>query len=192
MKQIDPKSLLVPDNDELYELIKGYADDFHRLMMPEEGVSRFLGNASFRCIKSGFPSFRGEDGIVFVSRRNVDKRYIGPEAFVATRLDEHGNVEYWGENKPSVDTPIQLRLYDMLPNVNFMLHAHVYVDKAPYSNYPVPCGAIEEVDKIMGLIDANDTDFSINLLGHGSIVFASSIEYLKNIPYIGRNIPELI
>jgi len=54
-------SLVPPDQDEFYALIKNYAEDFHRLMLPEEGVERFLGNASFRCNKSGFPSFRGEE-----------------------------------------------------------------------------------------------------------------------------------
>ena len=79
-----------------------------------------------------------------------------------------------------------------MPNVNYMLHAHVYVDGAPYSDYPVPCGAIEEVDKILGLVDPNDTDFAINLLGHGSIVFAKDVEYLKDIKYIARGIPEIM
>lgn len=42
------------------------------------------------------------------------------EHFVPTYLSEY-KVYYCGENKPSVDTPIQLRLYEKLPNINYMI-----------------------------------------------------------------------
>ena len=189
---VSKTEILPPNKSSFFKLIRKYADDFHDLIMPAEGVQRFLGNVSFRCTHGGFPSFRGNDGHIFVSKRNVDKRNLGASSFVATRLDENGDVQYWGPNKPSVDTPIQLRLYERLPNVNYMLHAHVYVDGAPFSNYPVPCGAVEEVDKVMGLVDPNNTDFAINLLGHGSVVFAKNVEYLKDIKYVTRNVPEVM
>ena len=61
------------------ELVRGYAEVFHECIHPHDS-SRFLGNASFRC-ESGFPSFKDEAGHVFMSRRNVDKRDIGLDAF---------------------------------------------------------------------------------------------------------------
>lgn len=42
-------------------------------------------NVSFRCEK-GFPSFRDKN-IIYVSKRNMDKRMIGKEGFVAVNLD---------------------------------------------------------------------------------------------------------
>ena len=109
-----------PNEEEFFKLIKEYAETFHELISPAQEVTRFLGNSSFRC-QRGFPSFR-KDNIMFVSRRNIDKRYIGQEGFVPTKLEDN-KVMYWGDYKPSVDTPIQIRLYQELPNINYMIHA---------------------------------------------------------------------
>ena len=189
----------IPNNEEFFSVVKDYAEAFHSLIHPEEGVTRFLGNSSFReeqrtrC-ERGFPSFRDGDTI-FVSRRNVDKRYIDKDNFVPTKLDADGNVLYSGENKPSVDTPIQLKLYEALPEINYMIHAHVYIDDAPYTENMVPCGGIEEVDEVLSAIDNNfgsrTGDFyAINLIGHGCIVMANNVEQLKNLPFRGRVLPE--
>jgi hypothetical protein len=184
---------LVPETAELtefYSLIKNYAETFHSLISPEKGVTRFLGNSSFRC-QRGFPSFRYND-LIYVSRRNIDKRYIGKDGFVPTVLSE-GNVMYWGNYKPSVDTPIQVRLYNELPNINFMLHSHVYLKDAPYTGIAVPCGALEEVEEILKLIkDRNIEYFEINLIGHGCLVFAKNVEQIKGIEYMARPMPEVI
>ena len=49
---------------------------------------------------------------------------------------------YYGE-KPSVDTPIQIKLFNYYHNVNYMVHGHVYVDNAKMTEHKIPlwlCG----------------------------------------------------
>jgi len=182
----------VPDETEFFDVIKKHAETFHELINPEPNVTRFLGNSSFRCMR-GFPSFK-RDGVVFVSKRNVDKRFIDKDNFVPTWFED-SCIMYAGEHKPSVDTPIQLRLYDMLPNINYMIHAHVYIKDAPYTLRMVPCGGLQEVNEILFAIKSNyesmDQDFyAINLIGHGCIVMSDDVEKLKNLDYVGRVLPE--
>ena len=191
----------VPNNTKFFDIVKDYAETFHSLIHPEEGVTRFLGNSSFReelprtrC-ERGFPSFRSDNGTIYVSRRNVDKRYIDKDNFVPTRLNEDGSVRFGGENKPSVDTPIQLQLYNNLPQINYMIHAHVYIDGAPFTEQMVPCGGVEEVQEVMTAIHnyyptTQEDYYAVNLIGHGCIVMSNRAEQLKNIPFIGRTLPE--
>ena len=176
-----------------FATVKRKAEVFHELIHPAEGVTRFLGNSSFRC-ERGFPSVKLHEGI-YVSRRNVDKRYIGPEAFVHTGWNKEQNIIWYrGDHKPSVDTPIQLRLYDMVPSwVRYMLHSHVYILGAPYTSKMIPCGGLEEVDEIMKIVNSmeepNMTCYAINLKGHGSIIMARSPSYF-DVEYVSRPMPE--
>jgi hypothetical protein len=180
----------VPDMAEFFNIVRDYAEQFHVLINPDKEVTRFLGNASFRC-QRGFPSFRYEK-YIYVSRRNVDKRYISREGFVAVEPDyKPDTIYYYGDNKPSVDTPIQIRLYKWYPGVNFMVHSHVYISGAPFTSQPVPCGALEEFEEIVALVpDKGASDFCVNLLGHGSLVLARNIDYLKGVQFIPRPTPE--
>ena len=183
----------IPNEEEFFDLVKQNAEVFHELINPAPGVTRFLGNSSFRC-QRGFPSFR-DDKIVYVSKRNVDKRYIGRDAFVPTCLGLQGEVYYRGENKPSVDTPVQLRLYEQLPNIRYMMHAHVYVEGAPFTENMIPCGGLEEVEEVVRTLQnkygtLNSDFYAVNLVGHGSIVMAGDVEKLKGISYVGRTLPE--
>lgn len=183
--------LEVPDEERFFELIKQYAGTFHKLIHSHpEAANRFFGNASFRC-ERGFPSFKDKDnGIIYVSRRNIDKRFIGPDGFVGVRQDLP--VEYFGVVKPSVDTPIQIKLYDYYPGLRYMLHSHVYVKDAPFTNSIIPCGAVEEADEIINLYPYNlAMNFSVNLKGHGSVVLVNDVKHLENIEYIPRPMPEL-
>lgn len=184
----------VPDDKEFFKIVKDYAEVFHELINPAKEVTRYLGNSSFRC-QRGFPSFR-QDGVVYVSRRNVDKRYIDKDNFVPTMLSK-GRVLYQGEYKPSVDTPIQLRLYELFPNINYMIHAHVYLEGAPFTKNMVPCGGLEEVNEVHKALvhdlgDANRDFYAVNLVGHGCIAMAKTAEQLKDLPYVGRVFPEKI
>lgn len=168
------------------ELVKGYAETFHELIKAQ--TSRFLGNCSTRCMR-GFPSMRDGD-FICVSQRNVDKRYIDNNAFVPCTLTEKG-VEYYSENKPSVDTPIQLSLYNELPNINYMIHSHCYIKDALFTNKIIPCGGLEEVEEILKLIPNKDIEYAaINLKGHGSTIMCKNVRNLENIPYIPRILPE--
>ncbi|KKN72208.1 hypothetical protein LCGC14_0413450 [marine sediment metagenome] len=179
----------VPDEAEFFDLVRTHAERFHEVI---HGVNhtRMLGNASFRCAR-GFPSFR-QEGRIFVSRRNVDKRFIGREAFVAVEQAADGSVAFYGDRKPSVDTPIQLRLYDALPEVNYMLHSHTYIEGANCTEMPVPCGAVEEATLILRAKPQHRYGFAVNVLGHGSIYFAKDARSMRDIPWIARPIPELL
>ena len=191
----------VPNKYEFFNFVRSSADVFKKLIPVSSENSRFLGNASFRC-RSGFPSFRHEDKI-FVSRRNVDKENIGRDGFVALNPGKLP-VEYYGEHKPSVDSPIHVGLYEQFPLINYMIHGHVYVlpDKVPMTRNNVPCGGIEEVEEIL---DVNNGDvrkfskynlfFCINLKGHGFIAgFANELFFnqLTEKEYKARIFPEKI
>lgn len=189
-----------PDQPEFFEFARGCSDIFHNLINPDAGVTRFLGNMSFRC-QNGFPSYRGDDGLIYVSRRNVDKRYIKAESFVPTYRGEDGKVYYYGEHKPSVDTPIQQRLYELFPQMNYMLHAHCYINLpgTVKTKHPVPCGALEEVQEIINATMYNGMQdnklITVNLVGHGCIIMAATIDDIKDIPYeafYARVMPEVL
>lgn len=205
----------VPEETEFFEFAHDCADIFHNLIRPAKGTERFLGNMSFRC-QNGFPSFRGEDGIIYVSRRNVDKSEINAASFVPTYLDEEMNVKYFGHAKPSVDTPVQLRLYKLFPWANYMLHAHCYVDTTgipdtlQYNTYtPVSCGAIEEVNEIWNpyvskghlweaCYNKQPRLVAVNLCGHGCILIAKDVEIFKELQkhkdncFVQRPMPEVV
>jgi hypothetical protein len=181
-------ALPVPDERRFFEIGKNLAETFHSLIHPEN-TERFLGNMSFRC-ENGFPSFKDGD-YIYVSRRNIDKRLIGKDGFVAVNANFNGKVEYYGEAKPSVDTPIQVMLYSVYQNVRYMLHSHVYVEGAPFTGSVIPCGAIDEVNEVRTVwMDPRKMNFAINLRGHGSIVFAADLDYFKTVKYISRPSPE--
>lgn len=173
--------------------VKEYASKFAEATYETKDIERFLGNASFRCPK-GFPSFRNGK-YIFVSKRNVNKEFISINEFVPVFL-ENGKIYYYGNSKPSVDTPIQVRLYELLPNINYMIHSHCYIDGAPFTSYALPCGAIEEVEEIIELVkreynnDFNKDFYVINLVGHGSIMMSKNPEQLLNINIVGRQLPE--
>ena len=192
-----------PDQPEFFELARGYASVFHDLIHASN--ERFMGNLSFRC-ECGFPSFRGQSkngGLIFVSRRNIDKRQIDKTGFVGVvptlqdafpwdkSFNDEGEVHYFGDVKPSVDTPIQVELYSDCPKINYMIHSHTYIEGAPKTRSIIPCGALEEAHEVLGLIgEFNPTKFRVNLLGHGSLAAAQDVADLRDIPYIARPMPE--
>src|SRR5439155_26542100 len=85
-------------------------EELHALVHPEEGVNRFLGNGSFHG-SAVFDDPRLKD-LAFVSQRNVDNRTMGLDSFVEVNLSstEEGMLGFRGDVKPSVDSPIQVRL----------------------------------------------------------------------------------
>ena len=185
-----PKEFYAHGESEFFNVVKMQADRFHEII---HGVNheRMLGNASFRCAR-GFPSMR-KGGIAYVSRRNVDKRFIGPDAFVAVDMDSLDPIQYYGEHKPSVDTPVQVRLYRYYQKVRYMVHSHTYIEGAPTTREPIPCGAIEEAELIKELVpDQDKCRFAVNLLGHGSIAFADTVDALRGHPWKPRPVPELV
>lgn len=107
---------------------------------------------------------------------------------------------YSGPNKPSVDTPVQIRLYRELDHVNYMLHSHCYIKDAPFTKRAIPCGAVKEFDEIMSLIHEQNVDtcrnqYAINLVVHGNIIMWNNMkQFHKDIEptleYCCRNMPE--
>lgn len=186
----------IPDTPEVQrfiQIMRGYAETFHDLVHGAN-PSRFLGNASFRCTKGGFPAFRVDNEVFYVSRRNLDKRELATDGFVAARLAPTKSVEYFGDAKPSVDAPIQREIFRLYPSVRFMLHAHVYVEGAPFTTSCVPCGAMDEVSEIIGILGGQDIptdrEIPINLLGHGCLILSHDPEHLAGQKFIARPVPE--
>ena len=184
------------DITEFFKIVKDTAELFHELIRPPKGITRFLGNASFRC-ERGFPSIRLNDGRIYMSRRNVDKRFIGPGAFVQVGFNEDtGVVWYRGDHKPSVDTVVQVRLYKELSNINYMIHSHVYEKYGPHTSKMIPCGGLEEVDEVLKVVSDSDLRdrayFAINLKGHGSIVFMNELSDFRRFEFKARPTPEIM
>lgn len=155
--------------------------------------NRFLGNASTRC-SYGFPAVRGEidRDRIFVTRRNIDKQYVDSSNFVEVTNAED-KVEYFGEHKPSVDTPIQVKLFNHYPRINYMIHGHSYLHQVPMTENVIPCGAVEEFDDISELFsDRLVYDFACNLRGHGFIIGASTVSRLGKYDNLkSRPFPEI-
>ena len=189
---------VIPHTDETYaffEIVKKSADKFHQLLNPANSINRFLGNASFRCT-FGFPSLRTRSNIIFVSKRNVDKRALNHEQFVQVGYNSLKEITWYrGDHKPSVDTVIQIQLYRLLHKIRFMIHSHVYVENAPYTKNMVPCGGLEEIKEIeRALCTANinpQFGFAINLIGHGSLICGQIPEDFNQYKYTARPAPEL-
>jgi hypothetical protein len=101
-------------------------------------------------------------------------------------------VEYFGNNKPSVDAPVQLALFEAYPQINFMLHSHTYIQGAPFTKDVLPCGAVEEVEQITKAVPNFSLEcFNVNIKGHGSICFARDLWFFKQgVSWIARPSPE--
>lgn len=181
------KKILVPLEEEFFSIARESACRFNEILHADK-QDRYLGNLSFRC-ENGFPSFR-DDHLIYVSKRNLDKRFVDNFSFVAIHPYSFGVVQYYGDEKPSVDTPIQLRLYDYYRNIRYMIHSHVYIEDALDTDRILPCGAVEEADEIFRVLPNKEVDhIAINLLGHGSLVGARDVNFLKTIKYVSRPLP---
>jgi hypothetical protein len=168
---------------EFISVIRDLGDEFSR-HVNAANPERFLGNVSARATDRitrcchGFPAFR-DAGHYLVSRRNVNKATFGADDFVVVSPDLD-QVRYFGEVKPSVDAPIQIRLFEHYPHVNYIVHGHVYIDNAPITRSKIPCGHIEEFGEITDLFPQDSTNFGVNLRGHGCLIMAEDIVYLRS------------
>ena len=159
---------------ELCQVVKGIADS-----VENERGGRYFGNVSTRCGKM-FPSYRLEHDIVLMSGRNVSKSRISEEDFVYTKLVD-GKVLYHGEKKPSVDTPIQLNMYEYYKNINFIIHGHAYIDDIGFTEHYYPCGDLRELFVVKEKVGSNSKSLVLNLKNHGFVIGADTIEHLKEI-----------
>lgn len=170
------------DIEEFCNSVGHCADAFTRLLPKPSKVesTRFIGNASFRC-SHGFPSYYDGE-LIWVSRRNIDKRDISPSGFVAVKPGRLP-VEYYGDKKPSVDTPIHIMLYNYY-DAKYILHGHVYVKDAPMTDYPVPCGSLEEFNAILRKLPSPSIGGSLvtlNLAGHGFIAMSNKPKHFLEL-----------
>lgn len=182
----------LPNESRFLEIVKEHASNLH-IHSHTETVepTRFVGNLSFRCLH-GFPSYRADSNLIFVSRRNIDKRSIAIDNMVPVIPGKISPIEYLGYRKPSVDAPIQVMLYAIYSKMRYAFHAHAYLDGAPFSKEIIPCGSLEEVNEIVQLFpDPNITTLAVNLKGHGCLIMSSSVLEMENLKFIPRILPEL-
>ena len=180
-----PGKIDIPNNTDFIDYVQEVAEIFHETIQHSAGVTRFLGNASFR----------GDDGIIYVSERDVDKSVIDIDHFVATYSFNVDETFYYGPKKPSKDTIVQSQLYKMFPNINYMVHSHCYAEDGAWTKMPVPCGAIDEITEVMyAMKDYNDdysgTYYKFNLKVHGCLILGATLDDMKQTQYITRNLPE--
>ncbi len=180
---------MVPVDEAFLRVVRSYAMKSHAKIAEAIGIKQPMGNASFRFrCQEGFPSFREEESI-YVSRRHLDKRTAGADGFVAVERDLP--VKYYGDVPPSVDTAIQVRLYQWYPYAKYMIHGHVNIVGAPMTARFVPCGRIEEAQEIISLFpDREAKDFAVNLKGHGSLIVMEDLSFMEKIRYYPRRIPQ--
>jgi hypothetical protein len=126
-----------------------------------------------------FPSQRSGQS-AWVSARNVPKPQLSETDFVHVRLVD-GGIRYTGSRKPSVDTPIQLRLYQEFPGVSCMIHGHALVRGAPSTESYVPCGDLREFEGVAKLMRAIGDTGCVNLKAHGFLIFAPSVPLLSGV-----------
>ena len=178
-------NIIVPNNEEFFSFVRDAAETFHQTIDHTDGMTRFMGNASFR----------GENNIMYFSKRDVDKSKIDQNNFVACTLQDN-TLFYYGDTKPSKDTITQANLYNLFPSINYMIHSHCYVNGGYYTDMPVPCGSLDEIDVVEKVIEKNYsnnhnlTSYKINYLGHGCLLLASTIQELKDNTFIPRIFPE--
>jgi len=138
---------------------------------------RFFGNLSTRCAAL-FPSKRESSGY-FVSGRNTDKEQLKRSDMVECVLS-NDKIMYFGERKPSVDTPVQVALYEIFPKINYMIHGHNFVKGVPSTENYFPCGDKREIPEIVKLI-GDSTYGVINLKNHGFLVYAQYLGELEEL-----------
>lgn len=142
--------------------------------------SRYFGNVSTRC-ESMFPTLRFNSNSFYVSARNIDKQRITSDDFVIV-TSNNSELYYEGDRKPSVDSPVQIIIYNLRPNINYMIHGHAYVKNTIETECYFPCGDIREIPYIFQAMRLNDSDFGIiNLKNHGFLFYSDTIENLEKL-----------
>jgi hypothetical protein len=140
----------------------------------EADMGRYFGNLSTRCMKM-FPSTR-----FFFSKRNVDKTRITADDMVLVQDSDLFQPTYYGPDKPSIDTPVQLELYRQCPNLNYFIHGHAYIPGYPETEEYFPCGDLREVPGIIKLINEKHCGI-INLKNHGFLIYATGLQQLIDL-----------
>lgn len=145
--------------------------------------TRFFGNISTRCQKL-FPTMKVDNDYVFVSPRNSNKESLTAEDMILAWYDipdsQLGHILYSGPHKPSIDTPIQVMLYNIHQGVNYMIHGHAFIKDCEYTDEYFICGDMREVDAVDNLM-IGKVSGKINLKNHGFLIYADTLDNLKDI-----------
>jgi len=141
------------------------------LKVAEGCGNRFFGNYSTRCTRL-FPTTRLGFELFFFSPRNVAKQFVTEKDLVLV-----DNEHYYGDKKPSVDTPVQLELYKIFPRINYMIHGHAYIKNALTTEHYYPCGDLREVQGAEDLLATGTT--RINLKNHGFLLTGASTREMR-------------
>ena len=158
-------------------------------------IKRHLGEIAFRGHID--PSTKSND-IVYVSARHVRRDELTPEdqsKFVATRLLSN-KINYYGEAKPCFNCSTYSRVLNHLPGVNYIFFSNFYIDEARYTEKVLPSQCVQQVQEITNIILNNgyESDFAINLIGCGSMIFVNTLDELDKYydKLILRDLPEMI
>ena len=138
---------------------------------------RFFGNISTRCQKL-FPTMRN-DGIL-VSPRNSNKQRLTVSDMVYCYEDSDTIYYLSDSNKPSVDSPIQMKVYDSCPQINYMIHGHAFIKDATMTSEYYLCGDLRESNEVISIIGSSPVG-CINLKNHGFLLYADSLDNLENL-----------
>lgn len=171
------------------QIIQGYSKQIYPMMGADLSKDK---HPKIRCAKT-MPSFR-QNHKIYVSKRETPYTFLEKEDFTETELI-NDIIYYKGKQKPAVDTPIHIKIYEYLPQINFIIHTHTYIQGAPMTSISNPCGSIEEFNEIKRVIiehyqDTTLNQYTFNLKGHGSMVLGHTLPDVQNIQYVARQIPE--
>lgn len=165
----------VDNIDKFIGLNKIVADKFELIK------ERYFGNISTRCMQM-FPSARYTNSHTLVSKRNSSKERLTRDDMVLSKFNDlKDNVIYSGSNKPSVDTPIQLSLFDKYPNINYIIHGHSYIEDAIMTDSYYPCGDMREYNELTRYISKDSMSGKINLRNHGFLIYGNKIEDIEQL-----------
>jgi len=149
---------------------------------------RYFGNVSTRC-QGMFPGVRHSEDQVLISPRNTDKKRLSADDMVLVDIASSGGVRYYGPRKPSVDTPVQLWLFETFPEINYFIHGHARVKDAPTTKKYFPCGDMREAFEIQNMIAMQLERAGggrimadvINLRNHGFLLYARTLQALSQL-----------
>jgi hypothetical protein len=123
------------------------------------------------------------DNKVFISCTNTNKLTLTEKQMVEVYLD-NDVIYYYGSRPPSIDTCIHLLLYKKLPKIRYILHTHGFLKKAKTTKVEYPAGVVEEVYEVEKLIsDTNQTEYFVNVKGHGSLAMVKHLDSLRDLPF---------
>ena len=121
---------------------------------------------------------------MLVSPRNSDKKSLSIDDMVLVFKDDD-KIFYSGERKPSIDTPIQIEIYNMFPDIKYLIHGHSFSKIGEYTENYCLCGDLNEIYEIKPIIEKNYNKSwdIINLKNHGFFIWIKDIKEFEKFNY---------